>query len=86
MGTGNKTIHTPETLRKLSAANKGKIITPEQRAAISATLKAKPKGVWITKDGNNRRVLLSELQTYLGDGWSRGRIVKFRALDPHQYN
>lgn len=74
LGTGVPTIHNEEIRKKIGIKNKGKIITPEQRAQISATLKAKPKTAWVNKDGTNKRVLESEINSWLDVGWVRGRI------------
>ena len=38
MRKGSK--HTPETIEKIRIANTGKVLTPEQRAAISVNVKA----------------------------------------------
>ena len=80
LGTGVPTIFSDEIRKKIGLKHKGKIITQEQRARISATLKSKPKTAWVNKNGVNRRVPLSEISTWILEGWRRGRITRFNAL------
>ena len=74
LGTGVPTILNNEARQKIGIKHKGKIITPEQRAKISATLKSKPKTVWINKNNTNRRIPLTEIEQWVSMGWRRGRM------------
>lgn len=76
LGTGVPTIHNDEIRKKIGAKHKGKFITPEQRARISATLKSKPKAAWVNKNGTNRRILLSDIDQWLKADWVRGKISR----------
>ena len=40
--------------------------------------------IWINKNGNHKRVLPSELDSYLNDGWNRGRVVADSTRQKHR--
>ena len=51
-GSGGFTA-SPETLARMSAAQKGRIVTPDHRQKISESLKHLPPPRWYNKDGHN---------------------------------
>jgi hypothetical protein len=32
---------------------------------------------WVTKDGLNKKIKKEDLDSYINDGWVKGRIIKF---------
>jgi hypothetical protein len=52
-GERGPTDPSPETRARMSAAQKGREITPSMRQKIGETLKALPPPRWFTKDGHN---------------------------------
>ncbi len=56
--------HTEETKNKMSEAKKGKNIGSENSQYGTC---------WITKDGANKKIKKEDIETYLNEGWVKGR-------------
>ena len=65
--------HTPEAREKRLASYKS--IGHQQGAANS-----RAGTCWIMKDGQSKSVKIDEVETYLADGWVKGRICKRKHL------
>lgn len=63
--TGKK--HTEETKKKMSEAKKGKG-TGKNNSQYGT--------MWITKDGINKKIKKEELNTFISQGWEKGRKLK----------
>jgi hypothetical protein len=59
--------HSDETKQKMSEAKKGFGIG-ENNSQYGTC--------WITKDGTNKKIKKEEIETYLNEGWVKGRITK----------
>lgn len=62
--------------RKLGKPNlkaRGVPKSEEHRRKISETLKNKPRRIMVNKDGIRKKVLESEIDSWLKDGWVRGK-------------
>jgi hypothetical protein len=73
--------HSQETKNKLRLINIGKKHLEETKKKISETKKGDGTGslnsqygtCWITKDGTNKKVKKEDLDSYLNEGWVKGR-------------
>lgn len=62
----------------------GKTHSEEAKQKMSETMKGKYDGknnpsygtCWITKDGTNKKIKKEELETFLSQGWEKGRKIK----------
>jgi len=63
--TGKK--HTEETKKLMSEAKKGK---------VSGKKNSQYGTCWITRDGENKKIKKEELETFIKEGWEKGRKVK----------
>lgn len=71
------TKHSDSTRAKMSAARKGKSFSEEHKQNLSLSLsKAKQGLAWVHKEGKTKQVKIPELDSYLADGWERGRKQK----------
>jgi len=66
----SKIVYTPEWRKILSDAHIGNKPTLEDRMKRSKTMKLK---IWVNKDGKDKRINKSEKETYLNNGWHKGR-------------
>lgn len=67
--TGKK--HTPEAIKKMKISAVGK---------HSGNKNSQYGTCWITKDGINKRISKCDIDTFLADGWSSGRIMAYKKL------
>lgn len=63
--TGKK--HTEETKQRMSKSKKGQ---------GKGSKNSQYGTCWMTKDSENRKIKKEELETYLSQGWERGRKIK----------
>lgn len=69
---------------ELVGATKGKKHKKETKGKISNSMKEKQKGdknsqfgtCWITKKGENKKIKKEELQSFINQGWNKGRKLK----------
>ena len=65
---------TEEHRKHIGDWQRGRHLSEEHKRKLSESGKGKLKGVIsITKNGKNKRVRESELETYFADGWNEGR-------------
>lgn len=68
VGTFKDRHHTEETKQKISQHHKETGFQKGEKNSQFGTC-------WITKDGENKKIKKEELESYLNDGWCKGRIV-----------
>jgi hypothetical protein len=62
--TGRK--HSTETIEKMKNSKKGFGLGEENSQFGTC---------WITKNGENKKIKKEDLDTYINEGWERGRVM-----------
>lgn len=74
-GQKKRNPHSEEVKKKISDSNKGRKFSDDTRKKMSENGKGKGLGSrWMNKDGISKSVKKDDINNYLSEGWSFGRI------------